>query len=315
MAKILLTCPIERQAQEAFESQGHQLMIQKLEADWDVALHQAEAWVTMVGDRIPPDKIKAASSLKVIANHAVGYDNIPIEVASQAGIWVSNTPGVLTDATAELALSLLLALSRRIFEGDSLVRSGQWKGWEPTQLLGPGLHGKTLGIIGAGRIGQALGHLVAPFKMKLLYTSRQPKTDFEHVTAAQKVDLHTLLSESDCVSMHLPSTPQTRHTLNAERLKWMKPGAILVNTGRGNAIDEEALVAHLQHGHLKGVALDVFEREPQLARGLRELSRVILTPHIGSATITARRAMGLMCLDNIAAALQGHTPPQALNAL
>jgi glyoxylate reductase len=258
---------------------------------------------------LPPDH-----RLKIIANYAVGYDNIDVAAAQARGIWVTNTPDVLTEATAELAIALLLSMCRRVVAGDRWVKAGSWPGWTPTQLLGRGLKNKVLGIVGAGRIGQATAVLAKAHGMSLVYTARGPKKVFEERTGAVFLPLETLCQRADMISIHLPSSSETHHLFNATLLRSMKPEAYLVNTGRGSVIDESALIACLQDGHLAGAALDVFEREPQVPEALRRLSQVILTPHIGSATREARLAMAAVCWQNIVAALRGQTPSQQLNS-
>jgi glyoxylate reductase len=277
---------------------------------------QHDAAITTLNQKLDADFFRSLPSehrLRIIANYAVGYDNIDVKAAQERGIWVSNTPDVLTEATAELALALLLSLSRRIVPGDRWVKAGTWTGWTPTQLLGRGLKHKVLGIVGAGRIGQATAALASAHGMSLLYTARTPKKDFEQRTGAVYLSLEALCRQSDMVSIHLPGGADTEHLFNESLLRSMKPEAYLVNTGRGSVIDEQALIACLQSGHLAGAALDVFEREPEVPEALRSLSQVVLTPHIGSATREARLAMAAVCWQNVVAALGGQTPPQQVN--
>lgn len=261
------------------------------------------------------EALPAKHKLKIIANYAVGYDNIDIEAAQAHGIWVSNTPDVLTEATAELAITLLLSLCRRVVAGDRWVKTGTWTGWSPTQLLGHGLKDKILGIVGAGRIGQATAALAKAHGMQIYYTARAPKQDFEQRTGAVYRPLEMLCQQADMLSIHLPGSPATHHLFDSTLLRSMKPGTYLVNTGRGSVIDEQALIACLQDGHLAGAALDVFEREPHVPKALRLIPQVILTPHIGSATREARLAMARICWQNVIAALHDQTPPQRLNWL
>ncbi|MGV3523377.1 MAG: 2-hydroxyacid dehydrogenase [Candidatus Sericytochromatia bacterium] len=281
---------------------GHQM------GDCDAAL-------STLGDRLDAQTLSplAGSRLKIIAQYAVGYDNIDLQAATRAGIWVSNTPDVLTEASAEMAWALLFAVARRVVEGDALARSGQWTGWTPTQLLGTGISGKTLGIVGAGRIGQAMARMGSGFGLKLLYFNRSRKPDFEATTGARYCTLPELMAEAQLISLHLPGGPDTTGLIDAAMLAQVQPGTILVNTGRGNSLDETALVAALHSGRLAGVGLDVYAQEPTIPEALRALPQVVLTPHTGSATVAARRAMGAVCLRNIRAALAGETPPQALN--
>lgn len=282
------------------------------------AIENCDAAIVTLKDTFSADffaQLPPQSPLKIIANYAVGYDNIDLEAAQQRGIWVTNTPDVLTEATAELTLALLLNLSRRILEGDRMIRAGHWSGWEPTQLLGRGLQGKRLGLVGAGRIGQAFAHMAHRLGMSILYTSRQAKPNFEAQTQAQQVSLNTLCAQADVISIHLSGGYETHHFIHAEHFALMKPSAYLINTGRGNVIDEAALIQTLQAGLLAGAGLDVFEREPAVPEALKNSPNVVLTPHIGSATHEARLAMARLCWQNVEAALAGHRPPQALFSL
>ncbi|MCX5724438.1 MAG: D-glycerate dehydrogenase [Nitrospirae bacterium] len=272
-------------------------------------LCQADAAIVTLGDRIDATTIHAATRLKILANYAVGYNNIDLAAAQARGLTVTNTPDVLTDATADLTWALLLATARRIVEGDALVRSGQWTGWSPTQLLGAEVSGKVLGIIGLGRIGQAVAQRALGFRMTVLYHQRQPITA---ATSPQKWEyrsLHALLEESDIVTIHVPLTPATHHLIGARELSWMKPTAFLINTARGPIVDEGALVEALTKGTIAGAGLDVYEEEPALHQRLSPLPQVILLPHIGSATLQARVQMGLTCVTNIQAVLDGRPAP------
>lgn len=252
------------------------------------------------------------SHCKIVANHGVGYNNIDVDAATKHGLWVSNTPEVVTDATADLAWMLLLATARRVVECDRFVRSGD-KGWGPTNLIGTQVSGKTFGIVGGGRIGAAVAERGAGFKMKLIYTDVKPSAAFEAATGGRFVDKATLLKEADFISCHVPLLPSTRHYFSTEEFKLMKRSAILVNTSRGPVIDEKALVAALTSGAIAGAGLDVFEAEPKLEPGLAELNNVVLTPHIGTSTMDTRIEMGELCARNIFAALDGQVPPTCLN--
>ena len=276
-------------------------------------LCQADAAIVTLGDRIDAETLRAAAKLKILANYAVGYNNIDLAAAQQRGLIVTNTPDVLTDATADLTWALLLATARRIVEGDALVRSGAWTGWSPTQLLGADVSGKVLGIIGMGRIGQAVAQRAVGFRMAVLYHQRQPLTA---ATGPQKWEyrsLQTLLEESDIVTIHVPLTPDTRHLVGARELNRMKPTALLINTARGPIVDEGALVEALTKGTIAGAGLDVYEEEPALHQALAHLQQVVLLPHIGSATLQARLQMGLICLDNIRAVLDGRPAPNRIH--
>lgn len=270
-----------------------------------------EAVISTLSHRIDASLMAEISGgpLKIIANHGVGYENLDVAAIQAAGIWATHTPDVLTEATAEMAWALLLNLARRIGEGERLVRSGQWQGWAPNQLLGTGLRGKTLGIVGCGRIGQAFGRIAHFFGMRLTYFNRSRQTAFEQATGAISLPLEELLAQADVVSLHLPANAESYHLLNRRRLQLLKPTALLVNTGRGTAIEEAVLVKLLKAGHLGGAALDVYEYEPKLSDGLTELENVVLAPHLGSATRETRLAMLLCCRDNIRAVLMGEKPP------
>jgi glyoxylate reductase len=251
----------------------------------------------------------AGDSLRVVANFGVGYDNVDLKVASMRGVRVTNTPGVLTDATAELAVALMLAAGRRIAEGDAIVRDGKWAGWGPGEFLGRGLVGATIGLVGFGRIGQRVAELLRGFGGQLLFTSRGIVTP-RH--GAEPRELADLLAASDFVSLHVPLTPETRHLIDAPALEQMKPGAVLVNTSRGAVLDTMALIAALRSGRLAAVGLDVYENEPHVPAELRELPGTVLLPHIGSATVTTRDAMARLCAENVIAVLEGREPPAAV---
>jgi glyoxylate reductase len=268
----------------------------------------------MLTDKIDAEVLDAAGPrVKIVANYAVGFDNLDIPAATQRGVLLSHTPDVLTDATADMAWALLCAVARRVVEGDRYTRAGKFTAWKPLELLGLEITRKTIGIIGAGRIGQAFGHRARGFKTKLLYTANSPKPDFEAQTGASFTDRETLLREADFVSLHLPLTPETRHYIGARELNLMKQSAILINTSRGPVVDEKALVKALREKRIWGAGLDVFEREPELEPGLSTLENVVITPHLGSATVETRDNMGIVAADNILAALTGEMPPNCLN--
>jgi len=253
-------------------------------------------------------EFKNLPSLKIVANCAVGYDNVDVVAAELRGVIVTNTPDVLTDATADLTWALILACARRVVEGVELIRSGSWTGWHPEQLLGVELRGKTLGIFGAGRIGQAVGRRAAGFGMRLLYASRSPKPDFERETGATRVELGPMLRDSDVVTLHTPSTPETKGMINAETLARMRPGAILINTARGDLVREAALAVALEEGRLGAAGLDVYADEPAIHPRLRAAPRTVLLPHIGSATHETRRRMAAIAVANVRAVLAGQPP-------
>lgn len=253
-------------------------------------------------------EFKNLPNLRIVANVAVGYNNVDVVAAEMRKVIVTNTPGVLTDATADLTWALILATARRLVEGVDLVRSGKWTGWHPEQLLGMELHGQTLGLLGAGRIGQAVGRRALPFGMRLLYTARNAKLEFERDTGATRVDLGHLLAESDILSLHLPATPETKGIINRETLARMRAGSILVNTSRGDMIREQALAEALETGHLGAAGLDVYTDEPAIHPRLLAAPRTVLLPHLGSATATTRRKMAAIALANVQAVLSGQPP-------
>ncbi len=267
-----------------------------------------EAIVPLLSRWIGGTELKNLPKLRIVANCAVGYNNVDLVAAEMRGILVTNTPGVLTEATADLTWALILATARRLVEGVDLVRSGQWTGWHPEQLLGLELRGRTLGLLGAGRIGQAVGRRAAPFGLRIVYTARTPKPDFERETEARRVDTNQLLAESDIVSIHVPSTPETKGMINGETLGRMKRGAILINTARGDVIREEALAKSLELGHIGAAGLDVYTNEPTIHPRLLAAPRTVLLPHIGSATEETRRKMVGIAVANVQAVLAGKPP-------
>ncbi len=280
------------------------------------AAADADGVIGLLTDRIDAAFFDAAPQLKGYANYAVGYDNIDVAEATRRRIPVSNTPDVLTAATAELAWTLLLATARRAAECDAVMRQGLWQGWGPLQFIGADVSGRTLGIAGAGRIGTAMARMSRGFDMQVVYLRRassQPNTVLEQELGARAVDFNELLQVSDFISVHLPLTPETRHMFNASAFAKMKRTAILVNTGRGPVINEDDLAAALRDGVIGGAGLDVYENEPLLARGLKELDNTVLLPHIGSATPDARNGMAVLAAANLLAMLRGETPPTCLN--
>ncbi|ARA94653.1 D-glycerate dehydrogenase [Rhodothermaceae bacterium RA] len=271
----------------------------------DVA-HDAAALLTVLSDPVTEHVLASCPSLKVVAQFAVGYDNIDVAAAHRLGIVVTNTPGVLTDATADLAFALLLAVARRLREADRYVRDGRFQRWETMELLGMELAGKTLGIVGMGRIGQAVARRAIGFGMRVVYHNRHRvnPTD-EYRLGARRVELEELLATSDVISLHCPLNDDSRHLIDAAAFAQMKPSALLINTARGPVVDEAALVEALREGRLAGAGLDVFEREPEVHPGLLDHPRVVLAPHLGSATVEARTAMARMCSEAIHAVLSG----------
>ncbi|MDZ7700227.1 MAG: D-glycerate dehydrogenase [Deltaproteobacteria bacterium] len=257
---------------------------------------------------------RAGKELKMIANYAVGFNNIDVDAATKRKIAVSNTPGVLTDTTADLTMALILTVARRIVEGDGYTRAGKYEGWDPLLLLGSDVHHKSLGILGFGRVGQALAKRARGFDMRITYHSRhRAEPDIEKRLGADFVDLSTLMRESDFLSIHVPLTPQTKGLINAERLSLMKPTAFVINTARGEVIREEALVEALTEKRIAGTGLDVFEDEPEIHPELLKMNNVVILPHIGSASMETRTEMGLMAARNLIAIFRGEVPPNCLN--
>ena len=256
----------------------------------------------------------AGPQLKIIANYAVGFNNIDVVEATSRGIIVTNTPGVLTETTADLTWALILATARRLGEGERYLRAGQWKSWAPQLLLGVDVHGKTLGIFGMGRIGQAVARRAKGFNMRIIYTSPSPLDPViaDELGAAQ-VDKATLLAESDILTLHCPLLPETRHVFGAPEFMAMKKSAILINTTRGPVVDEDALANALKAGEIFAAALDVFEEEPKVHPALLECENALLIPHLGSATLETRTSMAEIAVSNLVAYFRGETPPTCVN--
>jgi len=252
---------------------------------------------------------RAGPSLRVVANFAVGVDNIDLEAVGARGVRATNTPDVLTNATAELAVGLMLAVGRRLVETDRSLRNGAWTGWEPEQFLGRELSGATVGLVGFGRIGQRVAELLAGFGPRVVFAGRRPMAEDAGRLGAERVGLDELLGVCDYVSLHVSLNPSTRHLIDAARLGQMKQGAVLVNTCRGGVVDTAALVDALRSGRLAGAGLDVYENEPAVPAELVALSNTVLVPHIGSATRATRDAMARLCAENVLAVLAGREPP------
>lgn len=274
----------------------------------------AHGVIGLLTDRIDAGFFDAAKFLRGYANYAVGYDNIDVPEATKRGLPVSNTPDVLTLATAELAFALILAVARHIVASDAVMRSGKWPGWGPLQFIGTQLTGKTLGIYGPGRIGLAVARLSRGFDMPIVACGgRKPNETLVREFGASYLPFEEFLATADVVAITAPLNAQTRHAFDAAAFARMKPTAILVNTGRGPIIDEAALVVALRQGRIAGAGLDVYEFEPRMAEGLAQLPNVVVTPHIGSATATARDGMATLAAQNVIAMLDGTTPPTCLN--
>ncbi len=277
-----------------------------------------DAILCLLTETIDAEVMEAAGPrLRVISNMAVGYDNIDVPAATARGIIVTNTPDVLTDATADLAWALILAVARRVVEGDRFVREGRFRHWSPFMLLGRLVAGAALGVVGMGRIGQAVARRALGWNMKVLYVRQRGPLSSQEIPLGADWEycatLDDLLARSDIVSLHVPLTEKTWHLIGERELALMKPGAFLVNTARGPVVDEAALVRSLQEGHLGGAGLDVYEWEPQLAAGLDELSNVVLLPHLGSATIETRSRMAELAARNAVAAIRGERIPHVVN--
>ena len=262
----------------------------------------AEAVVTTVADPVTDRVLNACPSLQIVAQYGVGLDNVDLAAAAEHGVVVTHTPGVLTDATADFTWALLLAVARRVCDADRFVRKGRFQRWETRMLLGMELRGRTLGIVGLGRIGAGVARRALGFGMKVVYHNRsRANPTVERETSAEYVSLSTLLRKSDVVSLHCPHNDESHHLLDADALRAMPDTALLVNTARGPVVDEAALVDALQNGDVAGAGLDVFEREPDVHPGLVECDRVVLAPHLASATVEARTAMGQMCVESLLA--------------
>lgn len=246
--------------------------------------------------------------LRVVANYAVGTDNVDLDAARRRGLVVTHTPDVLTETTADLTWALILAVARRVIEGDRLARSGEWTGWHPGELLGKELAGATLGILGMGRIGEAVARRAAPFRMRIAYWSRTARPDLERALEARRMELDAAIAAADVVSIHLPLTTETHHLIDARLLALAKPSAIVVNTSRGPIVDEDALAQALDSGRLGGAGLDVHEHEPRIHPGLAASTRTVLLPHLGSATVETRERMAAIVARNLRAVLEGSPP-------
>ncbi|MBA8823507.1 lactate dehydrogenase-like 2-hydroxyacid dehydrogenase [Saccharopolyspora lacisalsi] len=284
-------------------------------AELHEAVRGADAVVSMVHDRIDADFVAAAGPrLRVVANVAVGYDNVDVDALSRNGVTVTNTPGVLTDATADLAFGLLLMVTRRLAEGERLLRSATQWSWNMAFMLGTGLQGKTLGIVGMGGIGRAVARRARAFGMDIAYTGRsRVPSEVETELDARYLSREQLLSESDVVSLHCPLSESTRHLIDAAALERMKSSAVLVNTSRGPVVDERELARAVREGTIAGAALDVFENEPKVEPDLLDLDNVVLAPHLGSATTETRTAMAVLAADNVADVLTGRAARTPVN--
>ncbi len=313
MKKIFITRELAGNAETFLSQKGFKVnvfqkdrAIKKSELLKEAA--DADALITLLTDKIDRKIIDSLPKCKIIANCAVGYNNIDVEYAKSKKIVVTNTPEILTDATADLTVALILACARRLGEGEKMMREGRFKSWKPQLLLGIELTGKTVGIIGAGRIGFAAAKRLKPFGTKIIYFDRNRREKFENELGAKKVTLNSLLKKADIISIHLPLSKETHHLLDKTNLKLMNRNAVLVNTSRGEIIDEKFLISLLQKKKIFAAGFDVYEGEPNINPDLIKLKNVFLLPHIGSATYEARSGMAMLCAKNVASVLSGKKP-------
>jgi glyoxylate reductase len=315
--QIVITRPIPAALVNSLKSGGHDVLIPTEDNPQATAAilqagRNAHGVITFPTDKVDVAFLDARPNLRAVSQFAVGFNNIDVPACTKRRIGASNTPGVLTDATAEVAWLLIMMAARRGGEGERVVRSKTWKGWGPQEFIGVDVVGGTLGIIGAGRIGSRLAQMAEGFDMPLLYHNRSPRPEMDRL-GARLVPLDDLLKQSDFISIHVPLSEQTKHLIGPRELGLMKPTAVLVNTARGPVVDEAALVDALKAGKLFAAGLDVYEQEPTVHPGLFELENAVLLPHIGSATATTRRKMGELAVNNMLAMLAGKRPPHPLN--
>jgi glyoxylate reductase len=277
------------------------------------AITDMDGVLCLLTEKIDAEVFDAAPKVRGFANYAVGYDNLDVAEATARKIPLSNTPGVLTDATAEMAWALLFAAARRVVESDTITRSGNWPGWGPLQFIGGDVTGKTLGIVGAGRIGTAFALKSSGFSMKVLYSDSIENKVLEDKLGAKKTDLNTLVSESDFISIHCPLLSETIHLFDTDVFKRMKKSAYLINTARGPIVNEADLVNALREGEIAGAGIDVYEKEPKMTPGLNELDNIVITPHIASATVSSRTGMALLAARNLIAMIEGKKPETCIN--
>ncbi|HUP65646.1 MAG TPA: D-glycerate dehydrogenase [Thermoanaerobaculia bacterium] len=314
---VVMSSPIPSIAREIlsqrYEVVEHSASGTRSEETMALMAVEADGLITLNHDPVTRRVLESNPNLRIVANYAVGVDNIDLSAASELGIVVTNTPGVLTEATADLTMALLLAAARRVPEGDRMVRSGEFHGWDPFMLLGASLQRKRLGIIGMGRIGTAVARRARSFGMEITYHSRSAHEEAERELGALRLDFDELISTSDFVSLHLPLKAETRHMIDRSALERMKPGAYLINASRGPLVDESALADALTAGTIRGAALDVYEREPAVEPRLLPLDNVILLPHLGSATEEARTEMARIVATEVTAVLEGGRPRFQVN--
>jgi glyoxylate reductase len=317
MGRIFVTRKIPDSGIDLLKSRNHDVTVSekngvltKDELISELKKQDYDAVLCLLTDKIDADVFNAVSKAKIFANYAVGFNNIDTQEAKKRGVTITNTPEVLTDSVAEHTFALILSITARVAEGDRFVRAGKFNGWAPLLLLGMDIKGKTLGVLGAGRIGQEVaGIAVKGFKMNVIYYDINRNEEFEKNTGAGfRDDINSILKEADVVTIHVPLIDSTRHLMNKKRLEIMKPTAYLINSSRGPVIDEKALVEVLKNKKIAGAALDVFENEPELSPGLSELENIVLTPHIASATEETRSKMSEMAAQSIIDVLEGIIP-------
>ncbi len=315
MAKIFITRKIPESGINLLKEKGYEVVLN--EEDRPVTREEllksvqgTDAVLSLLTDKIDREVLEAAGpNLKIVANYAVGYDNIDVAACQSRNVVATNTPDVLTESVAEHAIALMFAIARRVVESDQFMRDGKYHGWAPMMFLGNDLAGKTLGLVGLGRIGEEVAKRMADgFQMKILYYDLKQNQEAEKKYGLEYCQLDDLIAKSDFISIHVPMTPETKHLINKERLEKMKTTAYLINTARGAVIDEKALVEALKNGIIKGAALDVYEEEPKMAPGLAELPNTVLTPHTASATLETRSKMSELAAQNIIAVIEGKDP-------
>ncbi len=311
--KVVITREIPDSAEKLLKARGFQVVVYRKDdpvpqRELEKLVKDADGIISLLTEKFDKNLIDKLERCKIIANYAVGYNNIDIEYAKSKKIAITNTPDVLTDATADIAISLVLACSRRIIEGVKFMRARKFKGWKPKLLLGVEMSGKFFGILGAGRIGSAVARRAKAFGANILYYDIDEVPELEKETGAKKVSLNFILRKSDFVSIHLPFTPKTHHLLDKEHLQMMKKTSILINTARGEIVDEKELIAMLKARKIFAAGFDVYEGEPKVNPALFKLGNVVLLPHIGSATIEARNRMAMLAAGNVIAVLTGREP-------
>jgi glyoxylate reductase len=318
MSKVVITGNLPVIAEKMFKENG--ISVKKIKADKTLTPKElikeakdADGLITLLSNKVGKDVIESLNKCKVIANYAVGYNNIDVAAATSKGIAVCNTPDVLTDATADIAMLLALGAARRAVEGEEMMRQGKFKGWAPQLLLGIELHGKTFGIIGAGRIGSAVAKRAKAFGCKIVYYSRSRNKSLEKETGAKKLNLDSLLQKSDFISLHIPLTEKTRGLIGKDKLKLLKKTAIVINTARGEVIDEKELIKMLKAKSIFAAGFDVYEGEPDVNKDLLKLENVFLLPHLGSATFDARNKMAAIAAKNVIKVLKGKKPATPVN--